>query len=157
MATITAFQRGQVTRFNLDVLPSWRLRLGATVMHQGAEQVPCLALIMQHPEPLAVQHGGVAQVALAVVTCPLTRQAADLLRVADVGLLGGALDIDLERTREALHLFKNNPQVKGDLLERCVEDAQRLVRAYWEVRQWLAAQGGPLDVTVSETLLQLRA
>jgi hypothetical protein len=128
MPSIISLEKGQTTCFNMPSLAFWRLLVGVSM----AGNVPCFSLMIRYP-PGSPQE----QIALAKVTCPVTEDHSALQRVADVALLGGTLDRDQERTREAFTLFKNNDRVKGDVLEQCIEDSFLILKAYWSIRNWV--------------------
>ena len=141
MSKIISLQRGTITVFQLDNLAFYRLRLGVTLF----STIPCFSLIAAYPPG-----GEDSQVSLARVTVPFAKidahaRTTELHRVVAVALDGGTLDLDQARTREAYLLFKNNPNVKGDILERCIDDSAKIISAYWHVRNWIAEGCRKLD------------
>jgi hypothetical protein len=131
--SIISMQRGNITVFQFEGLPFYRLSVGVTLV----SGYPAFSLVMRYPPG---DDG--SMVSLARVTVPFAKvdnvaRTTELHRVANVALAGGSLDLDQARTREAMLLFKNNPSIKGDILERCIEDCAKIVQAYWHVRNWI--------------------
>lgn len=150
MPKILSLEKGQTTEFNLSSLAFWRLGMGVT----GYRGTPCLGLMLRYP-PGSPEN----QVCLAKVKCTIAESAEEVQRVAAVALDGGTLDLDQDRAKEAFNLFKNNPKIKGDVLERTIEEAYELIKAYWIIRLW-AQEGYRQDkkLTVDQdTTLFLRS
>jgi hypothetical protein len=129
MALLVSSVPGSTTGVPLSQNAFWRLQLGVAAV----EQTPALSLAVRYPP------GGPADIiALARSPVPVAQSPDEVQRIADVGLLGGSLDRDLERITEAYQMFKNNPRTpSGAALEEAINGGHAIVRAYWGVRDWL--------------------
>ncbi len=95
------------------------------------DETPGLALVAKYPP-----QGDI--IALQAVPVSVAQSAEEVHRVAAVGLAGGTLDEDSKRLREAYEMFKNNPRVPSQAaLEEAVEQGLSIVKAYWQLRDWL--------------------
>jgi hypothetical protein len=151
LAKIVSLQRGNVTVFQLGSIAFYRIRLGVTM----AGPIPCFSLVGLFPPG-----DESSQVSLARVTVPFAKydpqtRITNLHRVVAVALDGGTLDLDQARSREAFMLFKNDPNIKGDIFERCIDDSNRIISAYWHVRNWIA-EGCPKLPDLRYTVLEDR-
>lgn len=145
MAEIISVQKEGTTGFNLGHLSFWRLKIDTTAKVISAPQqadsaerqpqvkiIPCFSLVMRYPPGDAS-----SMVALVRCTIPIATSLEELQRVTSVATQGGTLDTDVLRMTEGFNLFKNHENLKGNALEKCIEDAKMILKAYWDVRLWV--------------------
>jgi hypothetical protein len=150
MAKILSMQLGSVTSVQLDVLAFYRLQLGAVRGVLPNDTVPHLGLTLRYP-PGSPQES----IALCRLPVPAAADLANLERVSAVMLAGGTLDRDLDRTREAFQLFKNNPQCKGTALEDSLTVGVSLVEAYWKCRLWVENPKERVELPLKDSTILL--
>jgi hypothetical protein len=127
--TLLSSGPGSLTGLRLEQNAFWRLQLGVTVV----DQTPALALVVRYPPGLPD-----SQIALLRVPVGIAQDAQEVQRLADVGLSMGTQEEDMRRLAEAYQMFKNNPRTPSALaLEEATKAGQRLVEAFWQVREWI--------------------
>jgi|JFJP01.1.fsa_nt_gi hypothetical protein len=152
MPAIWTFGPENATGIDLSANAFWRVKLGAVFMYD----MSWLALVAIYP-PGPGQTIQNTQIVLARAGIPVAGKVEDVLRVAEVSVSTGTLEADTARMTEAFNLFKNNPRTKAETLEISLRDAMNILKAYWDVRDWLA--GGASEVKtldVSPFTIKLR-
>lgn len=77
--------------------------------------------------------------ALVAVPIALAESLKELQQIAAVAYGSGSEETDQRRLAEAFEMFKNRPRtIAPAKLEACVRDAATVVRAYADVRRWIA-------------------
>lgn len=149
MPRLAAFRPGHLAVVvELGVLPYYQVLFGATTW----DRTPCFALqVMYPPSPLALMRpDGVpfpltefARVTLLRLPVHFSTEAGEVDKIAKAGNDSATIDEALSRVPEAFNLFKNNPRVKADEVERVGKDAAELVKVGWDLRMWLLGSAEP--------------
>lgn len=132
MPAIWTFGPENSTGIDLSANAFWRVTLGAVY----ASEMSWLALIMIYP-PAPGQTTHQTQIVLARAGVPVAGKVEEVMRVAQVSVSSGSLEHDIARMTEAFNLFKNNPRTKQEILEISLRDSLEILKAYWNVREWL--------------------
>jgi hypothetical protein len=120
-------------------------RIGlAGVVWQGA---PAFALVWRYPPSPAFLMGPQGPISLAaysltsLVRAPMAvaQKDEEIQRVAEAAMQGRTAEAATTRLAEAMELFKNLPRVRAEVLASCSTDAQAILGAYWQLREWLVA------------------
>ena len=140
MPRIVALRPHSVAGVNLGHV-TYQLSLGASSLNNGA----CFSLLFRYPPPPPVFRVDgeifwppVPATPLVQVPISLAQNEAEVERACTAAREGISEDISIRRVTEAFELFKNRPtRVSNDTVQRCVEDAAEVIRAYWQLRAWL--------------------
>lgn len=136
----------------------YRAHIGAGTWHK----IPCLTLALGYPaNPLAaVVNGGItplaslAVVALARVPLDFATDPESVMRVAESAVSMGTQEGDVQRVKESMNLFRNLPRIRVEALDAATAEAERLVIAYWALRQWMLKPDAAFSHDVAGSVLR---
>lgn len=136
----------------------YRAHIGVGAWHK----TPCLTLALGYPpNPAAVVVNGVltsltsmAMVALARVPLDFATSNEDVARVAEAAVSMGSQEADVQRVKESMTLFRNLPRIRIEALDAATAEAERLVIAYWALRQWMLAPDDLFNYKVAGSVLR---
>jgi hypothetical protein len=129
---------------------AWRLGIDATTLVTKEGSIPCFSLVYRY---VPAQMGSFRPAdsmwlpLMDAAMVPLVRLEVDFQRemgvpelqaVTRVAVTRGNFTDDAARVAEAYNLFRNGrPSIER--LEACIADSTKVLRAYWDVREWIAA------------------
>jgi hypothetical protein len=148
MPRIAAISPTGIVGVNLDA-SVYRIVLGSSIMDNGADGFSCFSLLYQYPPATTfafrpadsiLYHAPPATQALVRVPISLAGNRDELDRIAAVSSGSGDQDLDLRRMTEGFELFNNRPgTLAREKLDACIRDAAEVVKAFNQVRLWVAA------------------
>jgi hypothetical protein len=147
MPRIAAISPTGIVGVNLDA-SVYRIVLGSSIMDNGADGFSCFSLLYQYPPAttFAFRHDGAfysappATQALVRVPISLAETREEIDRIAGVSSGSGDQDQDLRRMAEGFELFNNRQRpVAREKLDACIRDAAEVVKAFNQIRLWVAA------------------
>ena len=148
MPRIAAISPTGIVGVNLDA-SVYRIVLGSSIMDNGADGFSCFSLLYQYPAATAfafrpadsaLYNAPPATQALVRVPISLAETREEIDRIAGVSSGSGDQDQDLRRMAEGFELFNNRQRpVAREKLDACIRDAAEVVKAFNQVRLWVAA------------------
>lgn len=146
MPRLIALRRGSIAGADLGNV-TYQIGLGATSIVGEHESTYCFSLIYRYPpsttlvyrpadsQPHVIPPGTTT---LLQIPISLAESAEELERIAAVSVGNQDKEQDLARMTEAFNLMNNRSRsIAKETLQACVRDAHEVVKAYYQLRQWL--------------------
>ena len=147
MPRLIALRRGSIVGADLGNV-TYQIGLGATILQADRDEpVFCFSLLYRYPpNPAALYRPAdsaldvrpAASTTLLQVPISLAESAEELERITAVSVGHQDKDQDLARMTEAFNLMNNRSRsIAKETLQACVRDAHEVVKAYYQLRQWI--------------------
>ncbi len=155
MPRIIALRRGSIAGADLGHV-TYQIGLGATAVLQGErDPLYCFSLLYRYPPATTMQFRPAdsflyvtppGSTTLIQVPISLAESLEELERIAAVSVGNQDPDTDLARMTEAFNLMNNRSRaISKEQLQACIRDAHEVVKAYYQLRQWLEAGATKLE------------